>query len=199
MKHKTESIIIISCAIVVAFAMAAIVLSSIVLFSGTTATAREHLTVGSLDVDFYRTSLFGRNSDGEFTDDSRIDLNASKDKLFRIENFCPTDWQTATFESVNNGKVPVNLSVSVSCMKTTVTTGIAEQIKITVTSASSKQSFALGSPPDCVSIGKVKSGGKTEFSIRVELSDRADNNAAMGLFVSFDVFLTATQTGAESI
>ena len=134
-----------------------------------------------------------------FTDNSTIDFsNATSENLFGIregEAVVPGCKYEATMTLSNDGDFTLDYWMEVR-MTSGFNTALAEQLKVTLTVNGMNYSTTVGNPMggERAPIGQIKKGETITFTISVEFIEHENNNAAQGQTVTFDLYVTTTQS-----
>ncbi len=212
MKTKTKQRTLLLALVAIALSTVLIVGGTYALFTGDV-RVNNHLSAGKLEIGLYRTSytehVLGANGlmSTKLPDTDPVDLVENRDKLFNITDLAvPTAWYEATLEVSNLGSVAFDYGVRMIWEENDAERPFAEQIRITVTSATVTKTFMLTACED-VDLGSILRGGeaqsftvKAEFVDDVELNtgvenpdDLKDNDVNQNAGISFDVQVYAVQ------
>ena len=203
---RKKRALLVSCSIIM-LCMCIIVGSTYALFTDS-ATVKNHLKAGNLDVTLTRTNLEYRVLD-EYgmlkttTVGTTEDFTgATGENVFGIDatdmKIVPGSYFDATMELANGGNVAFNYMVTIKLISGS--NALAEQIDVTITHPdNTKTEVSLDQLIAGleITVGTMKNGDTVQtFGVRVDFPDQADNNDAKDLAVVFDLIVTATQATA---
>ena len=196
----TKKILAISCVIIM-LCTTLIVGASYALFNETVSVGN-HLQAGNLDADLTRTNLKfavldtnGVLVDHEDGDD--VDFTGTTNKnIFGLtgdQKIVPGSYFEAEMDLSNNGTVAFDYDVEIKILGES--NELAEQLKVTVTTANGSETFMLSeiNGKYVVSSGRMYINSSASFTVRVEFVDGAANNDAQDQSCAFDLVVTAVQ------
>ena len=196
----TKKILAISCVIIM-LCTTLIVGASYALFNETVSVGN-HLQAGNLDADLTRTNLKfavldtnGVLVDHEDGDD--VDFTGTTNKnIFGLtgdQKIVPGSYFEAEMDLSNNGTVAFDYDVEIKILGES--NELAEQLKVTVTTANGSETFMLSeiNGKYVVSSGRMYINSSASFTVRVEFVDGATNNDAQDQSCAFDLVVTAVQ------
>ncbi len=150
----------------------------------------------------YRTQIRGyRLQDGvltPFTDDTPVDFtNATSENLFGIQEgevVVPGCLFEATMSLSNDGNVTLNYWMEIR-MTSEFDTQLAEQLQVKLAVNGKDYSTIVGQPlgGERAPLGTLAKGEHISFTVSVEFIEHANNNAAQGQSISFDLYVTTAQ------
>jgi len=150
----------------------------------------------------HRTQIRGyRLQDGilaPFTDDTPVDFtNATSENLFGIQEgevVVPGCLFEATMSLSNDGNLTLDYWMEIR-MTSGFDTQLAEQLQVKLTVNGKDYSTIVGQPlgGERAPIGTLAKGETVSFTVSVEFIEHANNNAAQGQSISFDLYVTTAQ------
>ena len=196
----TKRILAISCVIIM-LCTTLIVGASYALFNETVSVGN-HLQAGNLDADLTRTNLKYATLDTDgvlrtYEDGDDVDFTGTTNKnIFGLtgdQKIVPGSYFEAEMDLSNNGTVAFDYDVEIKILGES--NELAEQLKVTVTTANGSETFMLSeiNGKYVVSSGRMYINSSASFTVRVEFVDGAANNDAQNQTCAFDLVVTAVQ------
>lgn len=196
----TKKILAISCVIIM-LCTTLIVGASYALFNETVSVGN-HLQAGNLDADLTRTNLKFAVLDTngvlvDHEDGEDVDFTGTTNKnIFGLtgdQKIVPGSYFEAEMDLSNNGTVAFDYDVEIKILGES--NELAEQLKVTVTTANGSETFMLSeiNGKYVVSSGRMYINSSASFTVRVEFVDGAANNDAQDQSCAFDLVVTAVQ------
>ena len=196
----TKKILAISCVIIM-LCTTIIVGASYALFNETVSVGN-HLQAGNLDADLTRTNLKFAVLDTngvlvDHEDGEDVDFTGTTNKnIFGLtgdQKIVPGSYFEAEMDLSNNGTVAFDYDVEIKILGES--NELAEQLKVTVTTANGSETFMLSeiNGKYVVSSGRMYINSSASFTVRVEFVDGAANNDAQNQTCAFDLVVTAVQ------
>ncbi len=180
-----------------------VVVGSYALFTGKS-TVNNHLKAGNLRIGMYRTEyqIYALNEEGlleKNTDQERVDLVKDATPVFEVEGAVPYSHYQAKIEVKNEGSVAFEHSVSMlfdSKKASAAQLAFAKQLQITITYGKESRTFLLcdcEKAENALPLGVLLKGEQTEFTVKAEFLNDANNDIAQEQPLVFDVQVRATQ------
>jgi hypothetical protein len=178
-----------------------IVGASYALFNETISVGN-HLQAGNLDADLTRTNLKYAVLDAngtlkDYEDGEDVDFTGTTSKnIFGLDGeqkIVPGSYFEAEMNLANNGTVAFDYEVEIKILGES--NKLAEQLKVTITTANGTKTFALSeiNGKYVVSEGRMYINSSAIFTVKVEFVEGATNNDAQNQTCAFDLVVTAVQ------
>lgn len=210
MTVKQRSVLLTVMTLLLCLAMAAV--GGYALFSESV-TLKNHLQAGTMDITLTRIKLVTTHLDastGMFANSEnteRVDFTKPTEKnVFGAKNamlIAPGSFYSADMEVANNCDVTFGYWLEILFDEEAAGSALAEQIKITVTTADGTVSDTLdkcagliGRADDTLEV--LAEGDTAYFTVSIEFLDLDDNNAAKAQNLEFDVVVHAVQFTADA-